>query len=245
MASTRPSPARFDPDPHQGGPRDRIAHRYDAAMSPRARPQAPKGTPNSDDRQGASRGSLSRDQVIEAAIAVINAGHYEDMTIRSLAADLGVAPMSLYRHIRDRDDLLDEVTDRLLSLSWRPTTKSENWQVWITEAATRLRHLLVTQPAVLHTYLSHPVTSTAALERMRTMLTVLGEAGFSEDEAHRTYAALHTYTIGFSALETSRSKWQSTNEASDVTVRLLASFTTTEQFLTGLQMLLTGADPAA
>ena len=42
------------------------------------------------------------------------------MTIRSLAAELGVAPMSLYRHVRDKDDLFDEVTDGLLAEAWKP-----------------------------------------------------------------------------------------------------------------------------
>jgi AcrR family transcriptional regulator len=42
------------------------------------------------------------------------------MTIRSLAAELGVAPMSLYRHVRNKDDLIDEVVDRLLARAWKP-----------------------------------------------------------------------------------------------------------------------------
>ena len=48
-------------------------------------------------------------------------GGYEQMSIRSLADELGVAPMSLYRHVRDKDDLLDEVVDRLLAKAWRPS----------------------------------------------------------------------------------------------------------------------------
>lgn len=199
----------------------------------------PSPTKNGD---RASRGSLSRDQVVEAAISAIDSGRYEEMTIRNLAAELHVAPMSLYRHIRNRDDLLDEVTNHLLSLSWRPTTNTESWQEWLIEAATRFRTLLVTQPAVLHVYLSHPVTSASALERMNAMLRVLGEAGFSDGGAEQTYAALHTYTIGFSALEASRSKWHATNEATDDTARRLATFTTSEQFRIGLTMLLNGAD---
>ena len=78
------------------------------------------------------------------------------MSIRSLAADLGVAPMSLYRHIRDKDDLLDEVVDRLLARVWRPAAAEDDWQVWVIEAAANLRHFLVTQPAALHVYLSIP-----------------------------------------------------------------------------------------
>ena len=65
-------------------------------------------------------GAMSRAQIVDAATKVVEAGGYGDMTIRSLAAELGVAPMSLYRHVRDKDDLLDEVVERLLARSWKP-----------------------------------------------------------------------------------------------------------------------------
>ncbi len=193
-------------------------------------------------RPRASRGSLTREHVVDVAVSLVRAGRYEEMSIRALAAELGVAPMSLYRHIRDRDDLLDEITDRLLAESWRPSASSDDWREWIVEAALRLRELLVSQPAVLHTYLAHPVTTGAARERMRTVLEVLASAGLSEDAAQRTFAALHTYTVGFSALEASRSKRASASEAEDAAAAHLATFTTTEQFLSGLQMLLAGAE---
>jgi hypothetical protein len=110
------------------------------------------------------------------------------------------------------------------------------------DAATRLRNLLVSQPAVLHVYLSHPVTSPAALDRMDSIVDVLQRTGFTGVDARQLYAVLHTYTIGFSALEASRSKWLSTNELSDETTRHLASFTTTAQFKIGLKMILSGVD---
>ena len=44
-------------------------------------------------------GTISREQVVATAIEEIAEGGYEQLTIRSLAARLGVAPMSLYRHI--------------------------------------------------------------------------------------------------------------------------------------------------
>ncbi len=94
------------------------------------------------------------------------------MSIRSLAASLGVAPMSLYRHIRDKDDLLDEVVDRLLARTWRPAAAEDDWQPWIAEAASRLRDFLVSQPAALHVYLRHPVVSPAAIDRMNAMTAI-------------------------------------------------------------------------
>ena len=130
-------------------------------------------------------GSITRAQIIEAAMTVVKAGGYDQMTVRSLAAELGVSPMSLYRHIRDKDDLLDEVVDRLLANAWRPRCAKEDWRAWMAEAADRLRRLLVSQPAALHVYLRHPVVSPAAIARMEAMMSVLRRAGAEEQAARR------------------------------------------------------------
>jgi AcrR family transcriptional regulator len=162
------------------------------------------------------------------------------MSIRSLAAELGVAPMSLYRHIRDKDDLLDEVTDRLLAQAWRPSAPRNDWQGWITEAAARLHRFLVTQPAALHVYLRHPVVSPAAIERMNAIMDALRNAGLGEAAARSAYGALHTYTIGFAALEASRAGWTDGGAGTEDLGRQLSAYTTTAQFTQGLRYLLEG-----
>ena len=167
-------------------------------------------------------------------------GRYEQMTIRSLAADLGVGPMSLYRHVRDKDDLLVEVTDRLLADTWKPRARRSNWEAWIAEAAERLRKLLVSQPGALHVYLRRPVVSPAAIDRMDAMLAVLRDAGFDEPLARRAYGAIHTYTIGFAALQASRHQSATDDEDADAMVKELAKFTTPQQFKEGLRFLLKG-----
>ncbi len=162
------------------------------------------------------------------------------MTIRSLAADLGVAPMTLYRHVRDKDDLLDEVTAQLLAECWRPVADPGDWQAWVAEAAERLRDFLVTQPAALHVYLRHPVVSPPAIARMEAMLGVLREAGFDDESARRAYGAIHTYTIGFAALESSRDRWTAAEHTDDEIADLLGAFTTPRQFADGLSYLIEG-----
>ncbi len=180
--------------------------------------------------------------MVDAAIKAIEDGGYEQMTIRSLAAGLGVAPMTLYRHVESKDDLLDEVADRLLAESWRPRARREDWRGWIAEAARRLRDLLVSRPAVLSVYLRHPVVSPAAIARMEAMLGVLGRAGFDDVSAQRAYASVHTYTIGFAALEASRARWAETRERVGDVERQLAAFTTPQQFADGLGHLLDGVE---
>jgi AcrR family transcriptional regulator len=188
-------------------------------------------------------GTISREPVVNAATKLVRAGGYEDMTIRSLAAELGVAPMSLYRHVRDKDDLLDEVVDRLLARVWRPSRGQDDWRAWVGEAAQKLRRFLVTQPAALHVYLQHPVVSPAAIARMNAMMEVLRHAVGDEESARRAYAAIHTYTVGFAALEASRAGWVPTDDNPDGLAQTLAAYTTPHQFAEGLRCLLEGIKP--
>lgn len=187
-------------------------------------------------------GTISRGQVVDAATDMIRTVGYEEMTIRSLAARLGVGPMSLYRHVRDKDDLLDEVVDRLLEGTWRPRSSPKNWRSWVTEAAEKFRHFLVSEPAALHVYLAHPVVSPNALQRMSAVMTVLREAGLDEPSAKRAYAAIHTYTLGFAALQSARAGWSPPEGTVNGMVKQLAAFTTPRQFAEGLKYLLEGIE---
>jgi len=164
------------------------------------------------------------------------------MTIRSLAAEVGVAPMSLYRHVRDKDDLLDEVVDRLLSKAWQPSASTADWQTWVAEAAEKLRGFLANQPAALHVYLQHPVVSPSAIERMNAMMDVLRNVTADEEVARRAYAAIHTYTLGFAALQASRSVWMPANDDSIGLAEELAGYVTPTQFSAGLRYLLEGIE---
>lgn len=184
---------------------------------------------------------MSREQVVRAAMKVVAGGGFEDMTIRSLAAKLGVAPMSLYRHVKDKNDLLTEVVDRMLASQWQPTTPSSDWQPWVADAAERLRCFLVEQPAALHVYLLGPVVSPTNIARMDAMVEVLRGAGIEDEAARRAFAAIHTYTIGFAALQASRGRIQ--RDTTEEPVReQLAAYTTADQFSVGLRYLLEGIE---
>jgi len=207
------------------------------------RPVAPGGGQGS---QRAAWGTISRSQIVEAAIVAIRTGREEQLTIRGLAATLGVAPMSLYHHVRSRDDLLDEVVGVLLGEVWRPEspepTAPDEVRAWLAEAADRFRRFLVAHAVALHVYLRQPVTSETAIARMEAMLRVLAAAGLAGEEAHRAYGALHTYTIGFAALEASRRRAvpPAGRRSPEELASRLAAYTTEEQFRTGLDLLLDG-----
>jgi TetR/AcrR family tetracycline transcriptional repressor len=188
-------------------------------------------------------GSISREQVVSAAVTTVRAGGYEQMTIRSLAAELGVAPMSLYRHVRDKDDLLSEVVDRMLSRVWRPRAPESEWRAYVAEANEKLRRFLVAQPAALHVFLRHPVVTPAALERMAALIGVLESGGVPAERSREAYATLHTYTIGCAALQSARKRARSRQrDGRAVVAEQLAALTSEEQFEIGLRYLVEGIE---
>jgi TetR/AcrR family tetracycline transcriptional repressor len=192
-------------------------------------------------------GSLSRDAVIGTATALLEADGV--LSVRAVAARLGVSPMALYRHVRNKDDLLDEVVDRLFADRWRPARDDEDWRQWIIDAADRLRRFLVDVPAALQVYLSHPVVAPTAAQRMDACLDVLARALGDDARARRAYAAIQTYTIGFAALEAAREEAPRPGDGRGAPApvghdadraRELASYSSPTQFLAGLGYLLAG-----
>ena len=189
----------------------------------------------------APRGTISRSQIVEVALRSLRTIGFEQMTIRSLAADLDVAPMSLYRYIRDKDDLMDEVVEELLIQSQPMPADSGTWQARLTVAAEALRRLLVEEPGALYVYLRHPVISPTAIRRMEMMLKILREAGYDTASSKTAYAAMQTYTVGFAALETSRAGWVPPEKTSRMANELVA-MTSPKQFASGLGYLLAGIE---
>lgn len=185
-------------------------------------------------------GSISRERIVSTAVRALDEDGYDQVTIRGLAAEMGVAPMSLYRHVKDKNDLLNEVVDRLLAKAWRPRADPDDWKAWITEASDKLRAFLVTQPAALHVYLTQPMVSPSAIARMEAMTDVLRRALLDEQAVQRAYAAIQTYTIGFAALEAARSGWDSSQGPSGDLALRVATYTTPQQFAVGFHYLLEG-----
>ena len=77
---------------------------------------------------------------------------------------------------------------------------------------------------------------------MEAMIEVLQSGGLDKEGAREAYATIHTYTVGFAALEASRDRWVPSNDPSQALARELASFTTPKRFTEGLGYLLDGIE---
>jgi AcrR family transcriptional regulator len=156
---------------------------------------------------------------------------------------MGVTPMALYRHVDDRNALLAAVADRLLS-DQTPPNRRLGWRRYLESLADSLRALSLEWPVLVEVFSRQPLTSRAATDRLEAAVAVLERDSFRPKAAIRAYAAVHTYTIGFCALEAGRASYvrrdpHSLTPAEDA----IESFVTGEQFRHGLRALIAGLAP--
>ena len=200
---------------------------------------------------------LSLARIIEAAVDMADAEGLDQVSTRSLAARLGVTPMALYRHVRDKDDIVTGVVDVLLArhageLDSTDGGPARDWHEHLRWVATSLRAVLRDQSEALRLFTRRPVTSPAARARLADAIRILASAGFDEASAIRAYASVHTYTIGFCALEAGRRLGSTTAEdrrseedrsGADRDLELasmIRGFVSDDQFRQGLDSLIAG-----
>jgi AcrR family transcriptional regulator len=141
---------------------------------------------------------LTRERVVRAAIALADDDGIEALSMRKLARDLGVEAMSLYNHVKNKDDLVDAMVDLVVREIELPA--DPEWETAIRRCAvsaydTFLRHpwacSLVMAPRDLR------MEENPRLRYMDWLLRRLDEAGFSPELTYRGYHALDSHILGF------------------------------------------------
>jgi TetR/AcrR family transcriptional regulator, tetracycline repressor protein len=163
---------------------------------------------------GPSRPPLTRDRIITAAIEAVDRDGLTALTMRRLGKELGVEAMSLYRHVNGREDLLEDIVDRLVGhLHLRPDAEqlgpTDGWQAYLQWLAHGVRALVVEHPKVFPLIATrHPAAPwlrppLRSLEVVEEFLTMLLERGFSDERAVMAYRSFSSFLLGHLLLEAS------------------------------------------
>lgn len=150
----------------------------------------------------APRNSLSRARVVSGAVDLADAHGVDSLTMRSLAAGLQVKPMSLYRHVAGKDELLDAMVELLYSQMERPDPARPDWRAELRRRSASVRAVLVSHPWALglletRTGPDRPAT----FEHAEAVLATLLAAGFTPLLASRAFVALDSFVYGFALQE--------------------------------------------
>lgn len=144
--------------------------------------------------------SERRREILETALKLADEGGLEAVSMRAVAARVGVSAMALYQHVRDKEALLDGVVGLLLaelpmpdpSLPWERRMRSLAWAV---------RDLARAHPSAIGMLFTRPAVSPDALRVVDGMYGMLLEAGVPEPEVPRLERLLSTAIVGFAVSE--------------------------------------------
>jgi TetR/AcrR family tetracycline transcriptional repressor len=144
---------------------------------------------------------LSRERIVEAALGVVEREGLDALSMRRLAQELDVWPMSVYRYFRDKDELLDAVVDGAAEDVALPAVGSGSWKEQIRDLLHQARAALGRDPAGLRTRFTRAMLTPGALRISEAGLRILQDAGFEPAEAARAWRALCGYAFGFTGFD--------------------------------------------
>jgi TetR/AcrR family tetracycline transcriptional repressor len=143
------------------------------------------------------RRALTRQRVIAEALAVISADGVQALSMRALAARLGVVPGALYRHVRSKEQLYDLVLDDVLAEVDCQPDPSLDWAGQVTALAQRLRAVLENHPGIAGLLKTRDPLSPHSLALAEAFLAPLHAAGMAERQAALAFRLIYDYTLGF------------------------------------------------
>jgi AcrR family transcriptional regulator len=177
-----------------------------------------------------ARPPLTRDRILRAALTLIDRDGLDALSMRKLGASLGVEGMALYRHVGNKERLLEGVTELLLEdLDVGPGDSASWIDAWHAIARS-YRRLARSHPGAFRLLALSPLTTAARFERAQVPVAILREAGFSDATAERAFRTLLSYADGYLLRELADANGELTPEEAEAA------------FDFGIQMILAGLE---
>lgn len=188
-----------------------------------------------------NRQNLTRRELTTAAIALIERDGLEALTMRRLAGELACAPMSLYTHVRNRDDLIDAIVEHLIEQLASPARGDETWQQLARQTLGAYRDLAVRLPSSFELLALAPYDSSPVAPHLARFLSSLERAGLSPEQAGQILGIVDAYATGFLVVW-ARSSTRRRADGSVAAAPLIAGLRNLDMFDTGLEAMIAGLD---
>lgn len=155
------------------------------------------------------REPLNRTVVITAALTYIDERGLQGLSMRTLAQQLGVGAMALYRHVSGREDLLEGVVNHLMTglQDQMDTDIAQTWQGYLQTLAHAIRKIAIQHWAAFPLIATrHPAAPwlrppLRSIELVEHCLRTLSEQGFTDEQVSDAYRAFSSFLLGHLLLE--------------------------------------------
>jgi AcrR family transcriptional regulator len=220
-------------------------------------------------RRSGPRRALSEDEILNAALSLLDDGGSDAASVRGIAARVGVAPNAVYTYFPDKAAVVKALVERLLGGVDHDVfaDRERPWRERVEALALELRTRLSAHPGAIPLMIGGPMDGPNALALNERLLQLLSDAGLDGTDAARASYLLIVYVFGSMALEVAdvHRAGQLPPEAERVAARrvafsatsddrfphsaaaaaTMAGYVSTEQYLWGLRRVLDGITPPA
>src|SRR5215469_6575171 len=148
----------------------------------------------------------TRSQVAERALALLDAHDPDGLTMRRLAADLGMSTMALYRYFPHREALIDAAVEVAAPEVTLPESGPAPWKEQLAELARQLYKAGVRHPAIARERFSRPLQSPWPMKITDRAIALLLEAELAKREAVAAFKSLLIHTFGAAAITAGESR---------------------------------------
>jgi TetR/AcrR family transcriptional regulator, tetracycline repressor protein len=145
---------------------------------------------------------LNRDRIVDAALAIMDAEDLDAVSMRRVAREVGVEAMSLYHHVRDKEDLLDGVCARVMR-DFRYPPEDRPWIEVARDGAREWRRVLREHPNVIALWADRqrPMTDLESLMPMEFALRVISRSGMDARDGVQVFNVIGGYIMGVVMME--------------------------------------------
>ncbi len=154
-------------------------------------------------RRRGPRRALTEDEILDAALGLLDEGGRDAASVRGIAARVGVAPNAVYTYFPDKAAVIKALVERLLGEVDHDVfaDRSRPWRERVEALAMDLRAHLSAHPGAVSLMIGGPMDGPHALALNERLLELLADAGLARTEAARASYLLIVYVFGSLALE--------------------------------------------
>jgi AcrR family transcriptional regulator len=147
-------------------------------------------------------GRLTLDGIVDAAAQLVAEEGFDALSMRRLAARVGVGVMTLYGYVRTKEELLGALANRYLSEMDLPAVGDGPWQAQIAQVFLAVRRVFLEHPELLPIVASQRLEGVGAYRGAERVFAALRSAGLADQQVIHAFDALTAFTIGIAERET-------------------------------------------
>ncbi|SNY06363.1 TetR/AcrR family transcriptional regulator [Paractinoplanes atraurantiacus] len=145
--------------------------------------------------------TLSREQILRAAMEILDAEGPGGLSMRRLGTKLGSGATSLYWHVANKDELLELAVDEVIGEIYVPEPGDTSWRIGVSVWANGMRSALLRHPWVIGLLGTHPTLGPNAMRMGERIVLLLSGAGFAGMPLSHASAVINAHAIGAATTE--------------------------------------------